>query len=73
MDARIERRLHDISHALESFQDQGPPEVVAYCNRLNRLVRAVLVSAEPMAAPATGEAIDAAPGGQPVRPRMRRR
>jgi len=70
MDSRIERRLHDIAHALESFQDPGHPEVVAYCNRLNRLVSAVLVNAEPMAASPEGEA---PAGNQPVRPRLRRR
>ena len=47
MDSRIERRLHDISHALEDIQGQGTPEVAAYCNRLNKLVSAVLVNAGP--------------------------
>ena len=47
MDSRIERRLHDIAHALEDFQGQGTPEVAAYCNRLNKLVSAVLVNAGP--------------------------
>ena len=53
MDSRIERRLHDIAHALEDFQGQGTPEVAAYCNRLNKLVSAVLVNAGP--AEATSE------------------
>ena len=47
MDSRIERRLHDIAHALEDIQGQGTPEVAAYCNRLNKLVSAVLVNAGP--------------------------
>ena len=72
MDSRIERRLHDIAQALESFQDQGPPEVVAYCNRLNKLVSAVLVSAGPMAVSADNDAGESA-HEQPVRPRLRRR
>ena len=70
MDSRIERRLHDIAQALESFQDEGAPEVAAYCNRLNRLVSAVLVNAGPMEE-AAANADDT--GAQPVRPRMRRR
>ena len=67
MDPRIERRLHDIAQALEGVQEQGTPEVAAYCTRLNKLVSAVLVNAVP--------APDAAdePAQQPVRPRMRRR
>jgi hypothetical protein len=68
MDSRIERRLHDIAHALEDAQVQGTPEVAAYCTRLNRLVSAVLVNA----APAAPEG-DSEPSQQPVRPRMRRR
>jgi hypothetical protein len=67
MDARIERRLHDIALALEDAQGQGTPEVAAYCTRLNKLVSAVLVNAVP-APDATAE-----PAKQPVRPRMRRR
>ena len=47
MDSRIERRLQDIAHALEDFQDQATPEVAAYCTRLNKLVSAVLVNAGP--------------------------
>jgi hypothetical protein len=69
MDARIERRLHDIAHALEDAQGQGTPEVAAYCTRLNRLVSAVLVNAAPAA---VGDP-DVEPAQQPVRPRMRRR
>src|ERR1051325_11073434 len=49
MGTRIERRLHDIAQALESFQDQGQPEIAAYCSRLNKLVSAVLVNADPKA------------------------
>jgi hypothetical protein len=48
MDTRIERRLHDIALALESYQDQAAPEVAAYCTRLNKLVSAVLVNAGPV-------------------------
>ena len=47
MDSRIERRLHDISNALEHM-DAGNPEVAAYCSRLNKLVSAVLVNAGPV-------------------------
>ena len=68
MDSRIERRLHDIAHALEDVQGQSTPEVAAYCTRLNKLVSAVLVNA----APAQDGAAEPAPT-QPVRPRMRRR
>jgi hypothetical protein len=70
MDSRIERRLHDIAHALEDFQGQSTPEVAAYCTRLNQLVSAVLVNAGP--APDRGSAT-VEPAQQPVRPRMRRR
>ena len=69
MDSRIERRLHDIAHALEDAQVQGTPEVAAYCTRLNRLVSAVLVNAAP--APASDAGIE--PATQPARPRVRRR
>ena len=74
MDSRIERRLHDIAHALEDFQGQGPPEIADYCNRLNKLVSAVLVNAGP-AEPTTGDTGEKGPaaGRQSVRPRMRRR
>ena len=68
MDSRIERRLHDIAHALEDVQGQSTPEVAAYCTRLNKLVSAVLVNA----APAQDGEVTPAPS-QPVRPRMRRR
>src|SRR6188768_4347708 len=51
MDSRIERRLHDIAHALEDFEGQGTPEVAAYCHRLNKLVSAVLVNAGPAQEP----------------------
>jgi len=47
MDSRIERRLHDISQALENVQPASP-EVAAYCSRLNKLVGAVLVNAGPV-------------------------
>jgi len=72
MDSRIERRLHDIAQALESFQDQGTPEVAAYCTRLNKLVSAVLVNASPVAEAANNDTLPEA-GEQPVRPRLRRR
>jgi hypothetical protein len=72
MDTRIERRLHDIAHALESFQDQGTPEVAAYCTRLNKLVSAVLVNAGPMAEAANNnDPLEST--GEMVRPRMKRR
>jgi len=72
MDSRIERRLHDIAHALENFQDQGTPEVAAYCTRLNKLVSAVLVNAGPMAeAASNNDKLEST--GEMVRPRMKRR
>jgi hypothetical protein len=73
MDSRIERRLHDIAHALEGFQDQGTPEVAAYCTRLNQLVSAVLVTAGPTPIEEKTELADDTSGRFPVRPRMRRR
>ena len=73
MDTRIERRLHDIAHALEDFEGQGTPEVAAYCNRLNKLVSAVLVNAGPAEASPDIGAVDPAAARTPVRPRMRRR
>jgi hypothetical protein len=73
MDSRIERRLNDIAHALEDFQGQGTPEVAAYCNRLNKLVSAVLVNAGPAEAAKDNGAAESAAARQPVRPRMRRR
>jgi hypothetical protein len=74
MDPRIERRLHDIAHALEDFEGQGTPEVAAYCNRLNKLVSAVLVNAGPadVSRITVSEASEEV-ARQPVRPRMRRR
>jgi hypothetical protein len=69
MDSRIERRLHDIAHALEDVQVQGTPEVAAYCTRLNKLVSAVLINA----VPAPGTDAEVTEPVQPVRPRMRRR
>jgi hypothetical protein len=71
MDSRIERRLHDIAHALEDFEGQGTPEVVAYCHRLNKLVSAVLVNAGPAQEPRSDVPTESAK--QSVRPRMRRR
>ena len=72
MDTRIERRLQDIAQALENFQDQGTPEVAAYCCRLNKLVSAVLVNAGPMAEAAnTNDKLEST--GEMVRPRMKRR
>jgi hypothetical protein len=47
MDSRIERRLLDIAHALETVEPASP-EVAAYCSRLNKLVSAVLINAGPM-------------------------
>jgi hypothetical protein len=72
MDSRIERRLHDIAHALEDVQGQGTPEVAAYCDRLNKLVSAVLVNAGP-ADTISGTHLPESAARQPVRPRMRRR
>lgn len=69
MDSRIERRLHDIAHALEDFQGQGTPELAEYCNRLNRLVSAVLVNAGP---PVDRDVPGSEPPPPPQRPRMRR-
>jgi hypothetical protein len=73
MDSRIERRLHDIAHALEDFEGQGTPEVAAYCHRLNKMVSAVLVNAGPADQahhidPPSPETVK-----QPIRPRMHRR
>jgi hypothetical protein len=70
MDSRIERRLHDIAHALEDVQGQGTPEIAEYCTRLNKLVSAVLVNARP--AQDRGTTTEE-PVQQPVRPKMRRR
>ena len=71
MDSRIERRLHDIAHALENYPDQGAPEVAAYCTRLNKLVSAVLVNAGPIAEAVNNESLEST--GEMVRPRMKRR
>ncbi len=73
MDSRIERRLNDIAHALEDFEGQGTPEVAAYCNRLNKLVSAVLVNAGPAEVSRHIETGESEAARQPVRPRMRRR
>ena len=76
MDSRIERRLHDIAHALESFQGQATPEVAAYCTRLNKLVSAVLVNAGPLVEEAGAQPAEAANSDAAitaVRPGMRRR
>lgn len=73
MDSRIERRLHDISNALEHLEP-ATPEAAAYCNRLNKLVSAVLVNAGPVAEGDKAGASD--PGDtarSAVRPGMRRR
>jgi hypothetical protein len=74
MDSRIERRLHDISNALEHM-DAGNPEVAAYCSRLNRLVSAVLVNAGPVVDAENPGVSDAASetGRISVRPGVRRR
>ena len=69
MDSRIERRLQEIAHALEDFQGQGPPEVAAYCTRLNQLVSAVLVSA----GPAPDGEVTSEPAPLRGRPGMRRK
>jgi hypothetical protein len=74
MDARIERRLHDIALALGKV-DAMSPEAAAYCSRLNRLVSAVLVNAAPAA---DGEKTNGAElltdtARMAVRPGMRRR
>ena len=69
MDSRIERRLHDIAHALEDFQGQGPPEVADYCNRLNKLVSAVLVNAGPVELAKDVDVKEPAAARKPVRPR----
>ncbi len=76
MDTRIERRLHDIALALESYQDQATPEVAAYCTRLNKLVSAVLVNAGPVIAADKDAGRDASTGDTArtaVRPGVRRR
>lgn len=74
MDTRIERRLHDISYALEHME-APTPEVAAYCTRLNKLVSAVLVNAAPVIdadAPGAGDST-ADTSRIAVRPGVRRR
>lgn len=73
LDSRIERRLNDIAHALEQM-DGAPPEVAAYCSRLNKLVGAVLVNAGPALEP-DKDAVPASPETvrKSVRPGMQRR
>ena len=76
MDSRIERRLQDIAHALEDYQDQATPEVAAYCTRLNKLVSAVLVNAGPLVdteRESAGEASTSDTIRSTVRPGLRRR
>ena len=73
MDSRIERRLHDISHALEHM-DSATPEVAAYCSRLNKLVSAVLVNSGPTpATPGDAAAPISDTARTAVRPGVRRR
>jgi hypothetical protein len=67
MDSRIERRLHDISLALERV-DGASPEVAAYCSRLNKLVGAVLVNSGPVT---DAEKIPDAASSDTVRTAMR--
>jgi hypothetical protein len=73
MDARIERRLHDISQALEHMHP-ATAEGAAYCSRLNQLVSAVLVNAGPVLDGDAASASDISESGRIlVRPGMRRR
>jgi hypothetical protein len=72
MDPRIERRLHDIAHALEHLESESP-EVAAYCLRLNKLVSAVLVNANPAAVESEAEGASHDSGRVTVRPGVRRR
>jgi hypothetical protein len=72
MDSRIERRLHDISNALEHV-DSVSPEVAAYCSRLNKLVGAVLVNAGPAAEAANESESTSDTARMSVRPGVRRR
>jgi hypothetical protein len=73
LDSRIERRLNDISHALEHV-DGATPEVAAYCSRLNKLVGAVLVNAGPaLEAGKDASAASSDTARTAVRPGMRRR
>lgn len=71
MDSRIERRLHDISNALEHMPDSSP-EVAAYCSRLNKLVSAVLVNAGPVVDSKSDDPLSDTQRTA-VRPGMRRR
>jgi hypothetical protein len=75
MDTRIERRLHDISYALEHLESESvTPEVAEYCSRLNKLVSAVLVNAGPVIdADKPGAGDPAGTGRISVRPGVRRR
>lgn len=43
IDARVERRLAEVSAALAEVEPSLQPEAAHYCARLNRLVGAVLV------------------------------
>ena len=73
MDTRIERRLHDISYALEHMESVTP-EVAEYCSRLNKLVSAVIVNAGPAVdADKTGTDLLSDTMRTAVRPGMRRR
>jgi hypothetical protein len=73
MDSRIERRLHDIAHALETITP-ATPEAAAYCSRLNKLVSAVLVNAGPAVdADKAGAELLSETARMVVRPGMRRR
>jgi hypothetical protein len=72
MDSRIERRLHDIAHALETVEPASP-EVAAYCSRLNKLVSAVLVNAGPAGDVAADQQNASDTARTAVRPGMRRR
>lgn len=46
VDGRIERRLAEISHALVDKQAAADAPVAQYCDRLNKLVSAVLVESK---------------------------
>ena len=46
VDGRIERRLSEISHALSDKQGAADTPVAQYCERLNKLVSAVLVESK---------------------------
>src|SRR5688572_7037093 len=72
LDSRIERRLNDIAHALEQM-DGAPPEVAAYCSRLNQLVGAVLVNASLASEPDKDPESTTETARRSVRPGMRRR